>query len=533
MTSLEEAVATRFPAVWVSTQDSHRVINKIVRLSSQRVFRVDAFDGLSEYINDMWRIVLLPGPDGLAPVHHPQHALNHVYENKGALIMEFAEAYAEDYVAPISGLVGKFRDAVEKDDITVSSASVYMISPGDGPPPIFGRNFLVVHDTFPENQEVASIYNSFRNRSSNALGDEENARRLVGSTVGLSESEILTASLQLMRSKGFIDAAEMNSMRTALLKSGANIDLLRPETSFDELGGMDLAKELIRATANSFKHGAPDDPVINKFLLIGVPGCGKSAFCKATAHELGLDLARTGVSQQMSKWIGQSEQNMRHTLAAIFAMRPVCVWIDELGRDFSGGGTSNDGGTTDRVHGEFLTGLQEMPRDVFLIAAANRIDGLAPEMLRAGRFDKILFIGFPAETERSQIFNIYLDNDHEIDIETVTSASEGFTGSEIEQAVKEFHFSVKNNLATYDTEALLNVIGEQRNLIIVRHNGAIMDMYRRATYEWNWASSAQRADAEKILNGDFGPLAKMKVNAGVNAYQQDTTPAIQEKVVNG
>ena len=133
---------------------------------------------------------------------------------------------------------------------------------------------------------------------------------------------------------------------------------------------------------------------------MGIPGTGKSAICEATANALGLDLARTGVSQVMNSFVGQSEANMRAVFNQIKVMAPLCVWIDEFGRDMSGGQSSShvDGGTTDRVHGEFLTGLQELPENVFLICAANQIENLKPEMLRAERFDKIIFVGLPSQS---------------------------------------------------------------------------------------------------------------------------------------
>jgi len=258
-------------------------------------------------------------------------------------------------------------------------------------------------------------------------------KQLSGNSLGLSESEIISTSLSLITQDGYVSSKLMNDARVKYLKS-RNIDLIDTEITFEDLGGMDIAKEIIAHSAKLFNSPEKDVAPINKILLIGVPGCGKSALCKATANYLGIRLARTGVSHQMSKWIGESERNMRQTLASIFAMSPICLWVDELGRDLSGSGSSNDGGTTDRVHGEFLTGLQEMPDNVYLMAAANRVDGLPPEMLRQGRFDEILFVGFPSQNERARIFEIYLKEDStKFDINQLAIMSEGFTGAEIEK----------------------------------------------------------------------------------------------------
>jgi SpoVK/Ycf46/Vps4 family AAA+-type ATPase len=239
--------------------------------------------------------------------------------------------------------------------------------------------------------------------------------------------------------------------------------------------------------------------------MVGIPGTGKSAICQATANELGLDLARTGISQVMNSFIGQSEANMRAVFKQIKAMSPLCVWIDEFGRDLSGGSSSShvDGGTTDRVHGEFLTGLQELPEETFLLCAANQLEALRPEMLRADRFDKIMFVGLPAFTERKHIFNIHLskiDTDHEYDYDALAEASIYMTGAEIVSLIRETKFYVTTeSFRPINTQDILNFIPRTKNTIWLKHNEMVMNMYQYALEQWDWASNEQMEDARMIL----------------------------------
>ena len=279
--------------------------------------------------------------------------------------------------------------------------------------------------------------------------------------------------------------------------------------SFADIGGLDNIKDIIRRTAVLW-----NDPEraksfgitpIRRMLMVGIPGTGKSAICQATANELGLDLARTGISQVMNSFIGQSEANMRAVFKQIKLMSPLCVWIDEFGRDLSGGSSSShvDGGTTDRVHGEFLTGLQELPEETFLLCAANQLEALRPEMLRADRFDKIMFVGLPSFEERKHIFHIHLskiDTNHDYNYDELADASVYMTGAEIVSLIRETKFYVTSeSFRPIETKDVLHFIPRTKNTIWLKHNDMVMSMYQYALEQWDWASTSQMEDARMIL----------------------------------
>jgi SpoVK/Ycf46/Vps4 family AAA+-type ATPase len=245
---------------------------------------------------------------------------------------------------------------------------------------------------------------------------------------------------------------------------------------------------------------------LRRVLFVGVPGTGKSAICEATASSLNLDLAKFGVSQMMDKFIGESEKRMRAAFSQLRAMAPLVVWMDELGRDLSVGDYQGDGGTTSRVHGEFLTGIQELPDNVLLMAAANQIGHISPEMLRADRFDKIMFVGLPSMEERVGIFGIHLGEDaDQFDLESLASQSDTFTGAEIKALIREAKFKIsvkeKRKITQKDIESL---IPSQQNRMWIKHKETVLDMYKRAIAEWDWASSKQLEDAAKLFGAAKG-----------------------------
>ena len=209
------------------------------------------------------------------------------------------------------------------------------------------------------------------------------------------------------------------------------------------VGGMDLLKDWLRKRVRAFgeearEYGLPQPKGI---LLMGVQGCGKSLVAKTIASAWQLPLLRLDMSRIYAEYIGSSEQNMRRAMTIAESIAPVVLWIDEIEKAFSGGGRSGDmdGGTSARVLGMFLTWVQEKTTPVFIVATANEVRGLPPELLRKGRLDEIFFVDLPNNAERIEIFEIHLRKIERppsaFDLEAAAAASKGFSGAEIEQAI--------------------------------------------------------------------------------------------------
>jgi ATP-dependent 26S proteasome regulatory subunit len=210
----------------------------------------------------------------------------------------------------------------------------------------------------------------------------------------------------------------------------------------------------------SFPHGV---------LLLGVPGCGKSLCAKAVSMEWGLPLLRLDTSNLYNKYIGESEKNFKRAMDAAERMAPVVLWIDELEKAFASGG-SEDGGVSQRILGTFLSWMQERRGDVFVVATANQIDRLPPELLRKGRFDEIFFVDLPDARTRAEIFRIHLSSRGQapatFDLVALAVQAEGFSGAEIEQVVLSALYSAFTSKSRLDDEVLLQEIRATRPLAV-------------------------------------------------------------------
>ena len=195
-------------------------------------------------------------------------------------------------------------------------------------------------------------------------------------------------------------------------------------------------------------------------LLLGVPGCGKSLCAKAVAREWGLPLLRLDPSNLYDKFVGESEKNFRKAMALAEQLAPTVLWIDELEKAFSATGGAEDGGLSVRLFGTFLSWLQDRKGDVFVVATANDVSILPPEFLRKGRFDEIFFVDLPNAEARAALFSIHLrkrgKDAARFDLPRLVKASDGFGGSEVEQAIVAGLYTAFSGKRELTTELILD-----------------------------------------------------------------------------
>jgi SpoVK/Ycf46/Vps4 family AAA+-type ATPase len=201
-------------------------------------------------------------------------------------------------------------------------------------------------------------------------------------------------------------------------------------------------------------------------LLIGIPGTGKSLTAKCVGSMWQMPLLRLDVGKIFGGLVGSSEENIRKVVKTAEAIAPAVLWLDELEKGFSGTGSSNmsDGGTTSRVFGTFITWLQEKSSPVFVIATANNVQQLPPELLRKGRFDEIFFCDLPQKEERKQIFGIHLSKKKRdkanFDLDRLADASVDFSGAEIETAVIAALYDAFDAGREIDTDGIMQAVTE-------------------------------------------------------------------------
>jgi SpoVK/Ycf46/Vps4 family AAA+-type ATPase len=242
------------------------------------------------------------------------------------------------------------------------------------------------------------------------------------------------------------------------LQSGGILDYVEAPVDLSSIGGLDNLKKWLAHRKDSLTDDAIEfglNPP-RGVLLLGVQGAGKSLSAKAIAAGWQRPLLRLDPSGLYNKFIGESERRLIEALKQAEMMAPIILWIDEIEKGFASAAThSNDGGTSQRMFGTLLTWMQEHTAPVFLVATANNIDALPPELLRKGRFDEIFFVDLPKSKTRKEIFAIHLRKRNrdpkQFDLKELATASEGYSGAEIEQAiVAAMHeaFSQKGDVTT-------------------------------------------------------------------------------------
>jgi len=257
---------------------------------------------------------------------------------------------------------------------------------------------------------------------------------------GLTEAEAEAAfALSLIR-RGSFSARFIADLKAQALRKTGLLEYWEP-ADINQVGGLDNLKAFIRNRVPSLQ-GAPGLPRLKSILLVGIPGCGKSLTCKAVASMLDWPLVRLDIGNLKGSLVGESERRMREATKVIDAFGQAVVWCDEIEKAFAGTRSSGmtDGGASAGMLSHWLTWMQETTSPVLVIATANTVSALPPEFLRAGRWDALFFVDLPTRSERAEILTI-MNAKYSAKIPLAYAEMlDGFSGSEIEQVVKDSLF---------------------------------------------------------------------------------------------
>ncbi|HZE99330.1 MAG TPA: AAA family ATPase [Planctomycetota bacterium] len=332
-----------------------------------------------------------------------------------------------------------------------SYKTIVLISPTMELPPELEKEVTVLDFPLPEAKDISAllerIIQEVKQQPNIKIDIAPEAReRLLKAALGLTLSEAENVFAKILVNGGKLgedDIQAVFSEKRQIIRKSGLLDYYETDARFEQVGGMDLLKDWLRKRALAFADKARDFglPPPKGVFLLGVQGCGKSLCAKAVSALWGMPLLRLDVGRMFGSLVGSSEENMRRAIQVAESIAPVVLWIDEIEKAMAGSKSSGntDSGTTARVFSTFLTWLSEKKSSVFVIATANSITELPPELLRKGRFDEIFFVDLPNDEERRAIFRIHLAarkrDAAEFAVETLSREAAGFSGAEIEEAI--------------------------------------------------------------------------------------------------
>jgi len=405
----------------------------------------------------------------------------------------------------------------------VSNCTVVLSQPIPLLPPELEKEVQVLEMPLPGIEEIEKLIDQAAQKFALDDRDVDKSPELLASALGLSTSEAQLAFAKVACEHHRLTDQEIPYIvgeKEQVIRKSGHLEYFHPKSTLDQVGGLDNLKNWLKRRQQSFTEDAKDFGLDTPrgILLLGLPGTGKSLAAKAVANAWRLPLLRLDMGKIYGGIVGQSEENMRAALQTAEALAPSILWVDEIEKGLSGmqSSGSTDGGTTSRVLGTFLTWMQEKEKPVFVVATANQIASLPPELLRKGRVDEIFFVDLPVQKDRKEILSIHLKKKKRLDdfndsqMEDLATLSAGFTGAELEEAVKEGMFIAFDEARQLDVKHIKQAIESTSPLSKTMHEMI------RDTRKWakGRAVSASSSDPE--------PLAKVK----------QETPRLRQEGVN-
>ena len=313
--------------------------------------------------------------------------------------------------------------------------------------------------------------------------------RLLQAALGLTLTEAENVFARIVVKTEQLTGAEVGEVleeKKQIIRKNGLLEYYPARVGFSDIGGLAVLKEWLEKRTTAFTEEARAFGLAapKGILLMGVQGCGKSLCAKAVSTHWQLPLLRFDMGRMFGSLIGSSEENVRRAIAVAESVAPAVLWVDEIDKSFAGtqGSGLSDGGTTARVFGTFLTWLSEKTAPVFVVATANDISQLPPELLRKGRLDEIFFVDLPSLAERQEVFRIHLSKRQrdpaQFDLSQLAQACPDFSGAEVEEAI---------NSALYDAFANREELSTQHVLTALRETAPLartMDAHLQHLRQW-------------------------------------------------
>ena len=438
---LDIYIRARYPLLWIVTPEEERAMQEISALADSQRKRVMAWSVTQGVVNPA-----VPHRVD-ASKRDPAAVLTAIIEETEPSIWVLRDfhPFLRD-----AGVIRRLREVAFS--IKASPKTVVLLGAVLAIPPELEKEITVIDFNLPDHDQLTRLVENAisgleqKGRVDVNL-DKRQRGRLIQASLGLTMSEAENAVAKAIIQAGgrlsdeAIDA--VNAEKEQIIRKSGLLEYFASDERMQNVGGVDTLKEWLRKRMRAFNDDARAFglPEPRGILLVGVQGCGKSLVAKSVANSWRLPLLRLDVGALFSSLVGSSEQNLRSAIRLAESIAPVVLWVDEIEKGFAGVGAraAGDAGTAARVFGSFITWLQEKEAPVFVIATANDVRALPPELVRKGRFDEIFFVDLPTLAERTDIWRIHLlkrnRDPADFDLHGLAMASDRLSGAEIEQAL--------------------------------------------------------------------------------------------------
>lgn len=504
--TLQDYVNAGYPAIVVQTVEENRVVNDCKRIAEN-----------SNKEFETWTLTngLKKGEDKktseLTPMELPRVGARDISNGKDGRIFCVIDFHP---FIKTPEIWRKLKDSFEIAK-AIGMTFVFISAKFDIPVEL-QREMIVLDFKLPKKSELNELLTILSKSVNVAI--PENKNEIVEAALGLTLLEAENAFAMSVAKKNTFDAKVICEVKENIICNGGLLEFYPTNETLDSIGGLKnfttwALKRLGAYSEEAQEYGLPYPKGV---LLVGIPGCGKSLTAKALANIWSKPLLKLDIGKLFGGIVGDTESNTRRALQIAEAMAPAVLWIDEIEKGLSGIQSSGktDSGVTSRMFGTLLTWLQEKEAPVFVIATANNISQLPPELLRKGRFDEIFFVDLPTEEERREIFKIQLKkhkrNVEEYDIDRLASESEGYTGAEIEECVISSMFdSWFETKGEPTTEAIIKSMKE-----ITPMSKGMMEQQVEALRKWSNDASVRMANGTTADEGNTHSFTRKIVRGG-------------------
>lgn len=442
-TELNLTLRARYPLIYIPSAEEERVelvISNVAKSLGRSVFIWDFVEGYQSNPTDAG-----------AGKRNPLQALEFVDKISKAtvFVLRDFDRFLEDVA-----IARKLKNLARK--LKSESQNIIIIASQISIPDSLSEFFSILEFPLPNPEELKIEIEKLAHHTNNTQLDKQAIDELVRAGQGLSLERIKRVLAKAIAENNQLSPEDVELIleeKRQSIRQTKILEFYPSTTEISDIGGLDNLKEWLLRRGGAFsdrarKYGLPHP---RGLLLAGIQGTGKSLTAKAISHHWHLPLLRLDVGRLFAGLVGESESRTRQMIQLAEALSPCVLWIDEIDKAFAGTDSRGDSGTTNRVFGTFLTWMAEKTSPVFVVATANNIRTLPPELLRKGRFDEVFFVGLPNQEERSQIFSVHLNkyrphNIRAYDIDRLAYETPDFSGAEIEQGIIEaMHIGFSQN----------------------------------------------------------------------------------------